>query len=113
MNYRSKVINDKLKDTNRDIMKNSAIIVGCAAITMASAYGTIVLSQELLEFYNSGETLTLQSRFLGEWEEAKIGFAMIPGFVSGIGAVNKLKTLKENFQYKKSLKKELKNINNK
>ena len=109
---RERVIRDRLKDNNKAVLKDVLIISGCAAITMGSVYGTIVLGQDLLKFYEAGETLTLKTRFLADLEEAKVGFALMPGTLSGMFLVRRVKSLNENIKDGKSLRKELKNIKN-
>lgn len=114
MRYRNeKVIVDKLDNTNKELCKEGLILAGCAAITIASVYGTIHLSRELLDFYNSGLTLTLETRMLCSWEEAKVSLAIMPAAVSGVVFGKRVDGFQKNLQYRKRLKDELKNIQNK
>ena len=114
MRYRNeKLIRERLDETNKELYKDSLVFAGCAAVTIASVYGTIHLSRELLDFYDSGLTLSLETRMLASWEEAKVSLAIIPAAISGFVIRDKCDNFQKNLQYRKRLKDELKNIQNK
>lgn len=104
MNY---ILKQKIKEVNKDIAKDVAILTGCVVAVGIGAFGTISFTKELIDFYNSGEKLTLATRFSADWYEAKVGFSIIPITIGGFVSSSKIPKLKENIQLKKNLKKKL------
>ena len=104
------IIRNRLDDTNRELYKDGLILVGCTAVSIVSIYGTIHLSRELIDFYNSGLILDFDTRLLCSWKEAKVSFSVVPAAISGIIIRNRCGEFTKKLQYKKSLKKELNRI---
>lgn len=112
--YRNEgLIRNRLDDTNRELCKDGLILAGCAVVSIASIYGTIHFSRELIDFYNSGLTLNFETRMLCSWEEAKVSFSIVPAAASGVIIRSRCDNFTKNLQYKKKLKKELNKIQNK
>lgn len=101
-------LKNRLNDNKKDIIKDSCIFAGGALVTIAGVFGIIHFGKELIDFYQSGETLTFATRFAADWEEAKVGFAAIPSIIGGMVSYNSGKKLKDDISYRKVLKKELK-----
>lgn len=99
---------NRLRDNKNDIIKDSCILAGGTIIALAGAFGVVYFGKELIDFYQSGETLTFASRFAADWEEAKVGFSMVPALFGGKMAFDGGCKLKDDVSYRKVLKKELK-----
>ena len=113
MNYVEDRIKRNIRSANKSIAKDVAIIAGGACAASVGVFGTVVFTKQLIDFYNSGEALTFQSRMLAEWNEGKIGFSLIPTMVGGVILYNKISSLKDNVQYRKRLKENLRNFKSK
>lgn len=100
------VLKERLNDNKKDIIKDSCIFAGGAVVAIAGVFGVIYFGKELIDFYQSGETLTFASRLAANWEEAKVGFSAVPAIVGGMVSYNSGKKLKEDISYRKELKKE-------
>lgn len=105
---RNYVLKDRLKDNRNSIIKDSCILAGGTLVAAAGVFGVVYFGRELIDFYQSGETLTFASRFAADWEEAKVGFSMIPVLFGGKAAFDGGRKLKDDASYRKVLKKELK-----
>lgn len=104
---RNYVLKDKLKDNQKAIIKDSCILAGGTIIALAGMFGVVYFGKELIDFYQSGETLTFATRFAADWEEAKVGFSAVPAFMGGMLSYNGGKKLKDDISYRKELKKEM------
>lgn len=100
------VLKNRLNDNKKDIIKDASIFAVGSVVAVAGVFGVIYFGKELVDFYQSEQTLTFASRFAADWEEAKIGFSMIPVIVGGKVAFNGGRMLKEDVSYRKVLKKE-------
>lgn len=101
------VLKNKLKDNKNDIIKDSCILAGGAVVALAGVFGIVYFGKELIDFYQSGETLTFATRFAADWEEAKVGFSAVPTFIGGMISYNGGRKLKDDIVYRKELKKEM------
>lgn len=112
MNYRDYEIKSKIKNVNKDIARDAAFVAGGALVVGAGIFGTIVFTKQLIDFYNSGEIITFKAKLAADWNESKIGFSLIPVSAGGIFLYNRIPKLKDNIQYRKRLKDNLKNKSN-
>ncbi|MBQ3511236.1 MAG: hypothetical protein IJA30_02935 [Bacilli bacterium] len=101
-------LKNRLNDNKKDIIKDACIFAGGTIVTIAGVFGVIHFGKELIDFYQSGETLTFATRFAADWEEAKVGFSAIPSIIGGMVSYNSGMKLKDDISYRKVLKKELK-----
>ncbi len=101
-------LEDKISLIDKNIKKDAIIFSGCCAVTLASLYGTIVVGQDLIDFYKAGEILNLQTKMSLDWQEFKVAATALPAFLGGMGIVDKGKKLYKNIKRRKVLEKGLK-----
>lgn len=104
---RNYVLKNRLKDNKKEIIKNACIFAAGSVVAVAGVFGVVHFGKELIDFYQSGETLTFASRFAADWEETKVGFSMIPVVIGGKVAFDGGKKLKDEVSYRKVLRKQI------
>ena len=77
----------------KNIKKDAAIFSGCCAVTLASLYVTIVLGQDLIDFYKAGEILNLQTKMFLDWHEFKVAATAVQAFFGCMGIADRGKKL--------------------
>lgn len=94
---------DALRDNNYDVVKDIVLLVGSAAAVCAGVHGIVTFSQELINFYNSGEILKfgLQMR-----ESLKFAGSASGIFFGGCGACYSGHKLKEDLNLREQLQEE-------
>lgn len=86
--------------------KNRLHMLSGGVVAIAGVFGVIYFGKDLIDFYQSGESLTFASRLAADWEEVKVGFSAVPAIVGGMVSYNSGKKLKDDIVYRKELKKE-------
>lgn len=108
MFVRNYVLTNKLNDNKKEIIKDACIFAAGTVAVVSGTFGVVYFGKELIDFYQSGETLTFASRFAADWQEAKVGFSAIPTIVGSKVAFDFGRKLKDAVSSRKVLIKKLK-----
>lgn len=91
---------------NRMVARDTALFLGCCAITIAGNYGIINLGRDFIDYCNSGNVMDFSMKIE---ESLKMSGAVCSAFFGGCGVYASGHTLKKSLEFKRKTQEEIYN----
>ena len=110
--YRKRCIVKEIKENNKDVAKDIAIMAAGAVSIGVGILGVVFFGRKCIDYHNVGEIFSFETEFLSDLYAMPVSLSLFPVLFGCKVIFDKKNSLIDNIRHGKSLKKRLKKIEN-